>query len=840
MDTRLPGTGRRAADHYPPVDPRFRRRINRWAAGERLLITSPRERWYDFVSIFRSGTPDLVSSRLLEEITRREGFLSGNPYAFSLATTLSAIRALSRVLLGVPQQPTRAATAKGTSPAEERREPGERLFASLRKADPFALELLSRLAREDDELMDSLRFLELSHKKRAAVRVEQLSRVARATFALRFITEQLSPEVLSSVLGAVRETARSVGYTGQRGVSVEDAGDILRVCIENLQRFTTELYPVALKATGRFYEPDDTSEDKRSRLYAFAGITSADVLSREVFQEALRKRREAENARQEAIALETVQRGEESKIASAFGTTLRIIGTMFPDSGMERIEQTPYLLPYFDNRVFARNLPFDHGTHSIEAIARHDPFQTILVLHRIMDNLLTAVNPLVLESVLDRHGLAESFSQISTDWTTAYDALLVPYLRAVNEYRRELDSSGSATGPVVVRLTEEIAQMRNQAIKGYGATATARSGDGLRLWSLAERLTLLLELVGEEINSDIAKRDDPVAKRIYRAIGMEPVFEFAGGGDEQESVQRPVIRQLRRYVEARFKSGLSSVPRVAQLFAIDFLRALAELYRFLLNDERSPLRSAGAEVLLAGREEAAAWEQERASRSGTMDDRLRIRLDEFSENAFTDALTGLKSKEFFLQKLPGKFASIVKTGGPVSVLMIDLDHFKWVNDSLGHQTGDLVLKDATATVADGVRRGQDLAIRYGGEELLVLLPAPLSTAAGLAERMRAAQEAHVHERELYEQIQEIGSKRGESCGTFSIGVIERASGESLEACVERADKALYAAKKKRNAVSIGRLVNTKDAAGQRAAGLVHEGFAEYVARVRRSASRSER
>jgi diguanylate cyclase (GGDEF)-like protein len=317
---------------------------------------------------------------------------------------------------------------------------------------------------------------------------------------------------------------------------------------------------------------------------------------------------------------------------------------------------------------------------------------------------------------------------------------------------------------------------------------------------------------------------------------MDPVYDFAEGRGDSASGQKPVIRQLRRYVEAKYRSGLTSVPRIAQLFAIDFLRALAELYRFLLNDERSPLRSAGTEILVAGEEEAETWERERASRRGAMDDRLRIRLDEHAQAALTDALTGLRTKEFFLRKLPEKFAALAKAGKPISIIMADIDHFKWVNDSLGHQTGDLVLKDAANTILDGVRRGQDAAIRYGGEEILILTVAPLHTAAALADRLRRTQAGHVTDRDLYSEINEIGRERGESCGTFSMGVVERTEGETLEACVERADKALYEAKHERNRVSVGHLF--ADSSGRRT--LRFEDFADYVARVRAQSGEKKR
>lgn len=74
--------------------------MNRWAYRRGLLITGLRQRWLDFVSIFRPATPDLVDPRLLEHLARRKHYLSQDPHNYSLVTTLHALHAISRTLLG--------------------------------------------------------------------------------------------------------------------------------------------------------------------------------------------------------------------------------------------------------------------------------------------------------------------------------------------------------------------------------------------------------------------------------------------------------------------------------------------------------------------------------------------------------------------------------------------------------------------------------------------------------------------------------------------------------------------------------------------------------------------
>lgn len=121
---------------------------------------------------------------------------------------------------------------------------------------------------------------------------------------------------------------------------------------------------------------------------------------------------------------------------------------------------------------------------------------------------------------------------------------------------------------------------------------------------------------------------------------------------------------------------------------------------------------------------------------------------------------------------------------PVSLLLLDLDHFKKVNDSYGHEAGDRLLCAFAATAGETIRVG-DLLARYGGEEFCVLLPdSNLAEAAKVAERLRA-------------RFDLVRIRVGDVvCGaTVSIGVAEFNAGETIDQCVARADRALYAAKR---------------------------------------------
>jgi len=135
----------------------------------------------------------------------------------------------------------------------------------------------------------------------------------------------------------------------------------------------------------------------------------------------------------------------------------------------------------------------------------------------------------------------------------------------------------------------------------------------------------------------------------------------------------------------------------------------------------------------------------------------------------------------------------------VAFIMIDIDHFKWVNDSLGHPRGDEILKATASMIIDSIRES-DVAIRYGGEEILVVAPSDVHTGIILAERLRFAQENKVIAREALQDVRDVGVEGGAPCGTLSVGVADVTTVVDLAKAVDLVDKALYAAKKGRNRV----------------------------------------
>ncbi|WP_421903584.1 sensor domain-containing diguanylate cyclase [Maridesulfovibrio sp.] len=151
-----------------------------------------------------------------------------------------------------------------------------------------------------------------------------------------------------------------------------------------------------------------------------------------------------------------------------------------------------------------------------------------------------------------------------------------------------------------------------------------------------------------------------------------------------------------------------------------------------------------------------------------------------------DSLTGLYMRRYLFIRMREEIQRFKRRGGPLSVIMIDVDEFKTVNDTYGHATGDVVLRSVGQILHDNSRQGVDIPCRYGGEEFVILMPGSEKREAEIvAERIRAACEAA-----------SISAPEGKiqitaSCGIASVEECQEASADAL---LNIADKRLYRAK----------------------------------------------
>jgi diguanylate cyclase len=167
--------------------------------------------------------------------------------------------------------------------------------------------------------------------------------------------------------------------------------------------------------------------------------------------------------------------------------------------------------------------------------------------------------------------------------------------------------------------------------------------------------------------------------------------------------------------------------------------------------------------------------------------RLKEHLEQVRRDAMTDALTKLANRKAFDEALETACQESERTGAPVTLALVDIDHFKKFNDTWGHQTGDQVIRFVASVLARHAEMPR-LAARYGGEEFAFLCPAEgAGRVAAVLEEMR----------------KEIGSRRlkrrstNEELGnvTISTGFAQLRRGESISSFIERTDTALYASKR---------------------------------------------
>ena len=287
------------------------------------------------------------------------------------------------------------------------------------------------------------------------------------------------------------------------------------------------------------------------------------------------------------------------------------------------------------------------------------------------------------------------------------------------------------------------------------------------------------------------KFDASVNRELY-ATFVKPNSGADADGDFPEQLQS-VISSAREFLAAAISDNRTQIEALGEVTS-----------QVAANSDPRPIIEKLVAELARANARASALETNFIETTQELD-KIRDSLKAAEERSNTDALTGLANRrsmdEFF------RSAQIVAMEGdePLSILMIDIDHFKKFNDTYGHQVGDQVLRLVAKVLQDNVGEG-GLAARYGGEELIAVLPgANLAACAGVAERIRRRiSEARLTRRTTGQAISSV---------TVSIGVAQFRLAESAEAMIERCDRGLYQAKRSgRN-----RTVTENDIEGETAA-----------------------
>jgi diguanylate cyclase (GGDEF)-like protein len=174
-----------------------------------------------------------------------------------------------------------------------------------------------------------------------------------------------------------------------------------------------------------------------------------------------------------------------------------------------------------------------------------------------------------------------------------------------------------------------------------------------------------------------------------------------------------------------------------------------------------------------------------ANLTGLVLQNARLR-EALREQSIRDPLTGLFNRRYMEESLQQEISRVIRQLHPVSIIMLDIDHFKNFNDTFGHASGDMLLREFGKLLQSHVR-AEDIACRYGGEEFILIMPhVTLEVALERAERLRqAAFEIHIHDGgQVYRNV------------TISLGAaVFPQHGKTIETVLKAADDALYRAKR---------------------------------------------
>ncbi len=248
---------------------------------------------------------------------------------------------------------------------------------------------------------------------------------------------------------------------------------------------------------------------------------------------------------------------------------------------------------------------------------------------------------------------------------------------------------------------------------------------------------------------------------------------------------RPNFKRMLREGSGSF-SGVSSISGKQRLYTFTSVGALPLIVVVALSNDDVFAAWRRATVLISGATGVLCigllwltWMLRRELRR-------RYRAEKvLSELAATDALTGLANRRTLDQRLRLEWERAQRSGEPLALLMIDVDHFKAFNDRHGHQGGDEALRNVARVIGSNIRRPADLAARYGGEEFAVILPDTDSDGASIiAEHIRSA-------------VEHLPPADGDALSvTVSIGLStwDKRRRGSLEELLLSADRALYDAK----------------------------------------------
>lgn len=341
--------------------------------------------------------------------------------------------------------------------------------------------------------------------------------------------------------------------------------------------------------------------------------------------------------------------------------------------------------------------------------------------------------------------------------------------------------------------------MDNERSSRNAAIQQETRAERLRMLELGQKDNVLAALLQNEV---IRPNLQHILQGFYSSLLSYPLFnEIIGRGFELSHLKLVQTKYLlslgvnfseAHYFEDRSRIGQVHVRVGVPLYI--YLFAYRKLQQLLIDAiPRESLEASAFDELVAFILKITALDISLAAETYHMSrvrdlqnnlDELHYRHNLLEHEAGLDHLTGLANRQRIMTLLSNSFSTRQRDNIPLSVIMADLDLFKWVNDTYGHQVGDQVLQAIAARIESAVRE-KDVIGRYGGEEFIVVLAnKTLEQASQIAERIRAqVGDTPIKTRNIVIQM------------TISLGVAEARDSDSVEKLISRADAALYRAKK---------------------------------------------
>ena len=254
------------------------------------------------------------------------------------------------------------------------------------------------------------------------------------------------------------------------------------------------------------------------------------------------------------------------------------------------------------------------------------------------------------------------------------------------------------------------------------------------------------------------------------------------------AAEHKILKDTNAAIEEEIRRVLNAIDKAAN-GASDFSKSLDTFSgKLSASSSLDQIRDAVTHIVTETRSVAQQNEKlsEQLTQTTQQLSEVRQNLDQVHRESQIDPLTEVGNRKFFETEFTRAMGEARDNGQPLSMLMIDIDHFKKFNDTHGHLIGDQVLRLVAHTLVENLK-GRDVIARFGGEEFVILLPhTKVGDAEKVGNQLRASLATkHIRRRSTHETLGAV---------TISIGAAEYCPGEAGDDVIARADKALYQAK----------------------------------------------